>query len=401
MKRKTSLIHEVKLATSLAIAFSLMLLLPSLSMADLNENCTVSVLNRTAQVKADGTYVIPNVPSNMGLVRVRATCGENGVTRSGQSDWITLPTNGTIDVGDIPLDAFEPSPSSVTLSTPTTTLTTIGGTAQITVTATYPNNLTRDITSGSAGTVYSTTNPAIATVSGNGLVTATGTGRVIISASNEMVLSSLLFTITQAGNPDADNDGIPDDWEISNGLNPNDAIDALEDPDHDGLTNKQEYDNATEMHNPDTVDDGIQDGEEVMSGKDGFFTNPPLADRDGDGIRDGLEVQTGSDPTNSASYNLGSALSRLEVSPSNFVLVFNTIMTEASRQLTVTGVLTDGNRIDLTSTARGTNYSSSNLSVATFGVEDGRIYAGQAGVAVITASNSGFDAAAQVTVRTF
>src|SRR3989337_2905547 len=152
MKRKTSLIHEVKLATSLAIAFSLLLLLPSLSMADLNENCTVSVLNRTAQVKADGSYVIPNVPSNMGLVRVRATCVENGVTRSGQSDWLTIPTSQTIDVGEIPLDAFEPSPSAVSITSPATTLTAIGATAQLAVMAAYPGGTNRDITLGSAGT---------------------------------------------------------------------------------------------------------------------------------------------------------------------------------------------------------------------------------------------------------
>src|SRR3972149_6016900 len=155
------------------------------------------------------------------------------------------------------------------------------------------------------------------------------------------------------------------------------------------------------MHNPDTDDDGIQDGEEGMSGKDGFVTNPLLADSDGDGIRDKLEVQTGSDPTNSSSYNLSSALSHIQITPSYFVLVFNSIMTEASRQLTVTGVLIDGNRIDLTSTARGTSYSSSNLFVANFGAADGMVFAGEAGVADITAQNSGFTVKAQVTVRTF
>ena len=92
----------------------------------LNENCTVSVLNLTAQVEVNGTWVIPNVPSNMGLVRVRATCMENGVTRSGQSDWLTIPTSGSIDVGNIPLDAFEPSPSAVSITFPTTTLTAVG-----------------------------------------------------------------------------------------------------------------------------------------------------------------------------------------------------------------------------------------------------------------------------------
>jgi uncharacterized repeat protein (TIGR01451 family) len=40
---------------------------------------------------------------------------------------------------------------------------------------------------------------------------------------------------------DTDHDGIPDDWEVAHGLNPNDASDALLDSDCDGLTNLEEY----------------------------------------------------------------------------------------------------------------------------------------------------------------
>jgi hypothetical protein len=32
--------------------------------AALNETCVVSVLNRTVQVKADGSWVLPNIPAN-------------------------------------------------------------------------------------------------------------------------------------------------------------------------------------------------------------------------------------------------------------------------------------------------------------------------------------------------
>ena len=44
-----------------------------------------------------------------------------------------------------------------------------------------------------------------------------------------------------AGNPDRDGDGIPNDWERTYSLNPDDPADAKLDSDGDGLTNLQEY----------------------------------------------------------------------------------------------------------------------------------------------------------------
>jgi len=45
---------------------------------------------------------------------------------------------------------------------------------------------------------------------------------------------------------DKDFDGMPDSWEIDHGLNPDDSSDANEDPDHDGLTNLEEYVGGTD-----------------------------------------------------------------------------------------------------------------------------------------------------------
>ena len=50
-------------------------------------------------------------------------------------------------------------------------------------------------------------------------------------------------------NPDRDGDGIPNDWEIAYGLNPDYAPDAAQDADGDGFTNLQEYQAGTDPLN--------------------------------------------------------------------------------------------------------------------------------------------------------
>lgn len=68
---------------------------------------------------------------------------------------------------------------------------------------------------------------------------------------------------------DEDNDGMADDWELSNGLDPDDPNDATAQNDGDTLTNLAEF----------------------LAG-----TDPNLADTDGDGINDDTEIADGSDP---------------------------------------------------------------------------------------------------------
>jgi len=70
---------------------------------------------------------------------------------------------------------------------------------------------------------------------------------------------------------DTDGDGMPDYWEIENGLNRSwSAVPGSTnseqnlDPDGDGLANLQEYQNWGNAQNPDTDGDCIHDGDEVM-----------------------------------------------------------------------------------------------------------------------------------------
>ena len=66
--------------------------------------------------------------------------------------------------------------------------------------------------------------------------------------------------------PDMDRDGMTDGWEVSHGLNPRKAAGddgADGDPDHDGLSNIDEYLNDTDPHAADTDGDGVPDRIEV------------------------------------------------------------------------------------------------------------------------------------------
>ena len=367
----------------------------SASSAQLDSSCMVSALNRTAPVAGDGSWVLPNVPANLGMVRVRATCVRGGALQFGNSSLVAVPANGVLTVADIVFTAPVPVPLSLALSAPATTLSGAGQTVQLAAQATYADGTTADVIDAASGIDFRTSNPAIATVDSGGLVTAHASGNVFVSATVEGTLGVVAIQVVLSGS--SVNDGIPDDWKIAHGLDPNDPAVAFEDPDQDGLTNLEEYQNGTDPHNPDTDGDGLSDGDEVHV----YHTNPLLWDSDGDGISDGVEVQTGSNPLDIHSFNLAAALSSITASPASFRLIYNTVDGQSSRQLQAVGNVIDGRTIDMFNPLYQTQVSSSDLTVANFGVDLGRVYAGQSGSATITVSTSGHAATASVAVQTF
>ena len=156
---------------------------------------------------------------------------------------------------------------------------------------------------------------------------------------------------TDPNSDDSDGDELPDVFELTFGLDPND--DGSTDPnngvngnpDGDGLDNFLENQEGTDPTNADTDGDGANDGgpldaagnptgeltteliggfpeivgqvsdpllpdtdndkvgdfEEIFLGADGFITDAQAADTDGDGIPDAYELEGGADPTDAAS----------------------------------------------------------------------------------------------------
>lgn len=127
---------------------------------------------------------------------------------------------------------------------------------------------------------------------------------------------------------DADDDGLPDSYEIHHGFDPFSAADSTADPDGDGLDNLTEFQLMTDPKRPDSDGDGLPDGAEVTASNppceplirdtdqdgldDGTESGSPNAvhghrshplefDTDGDGFSDGVEVAFGCDPTDPVS----------------------------------------------------------------------------------------------------
>ncbi len=100
-----------------------------------------------------------------------------------------------------------------------------------------------------------------------------------------------------AHDTDFDDDGMTNDWETANGLDPNDASDASTDIDGDGLSNLQEFQNNTDPTLADSDGDGVDDGTEVELGLDPNITTDAWSDDDGDRLPLILEKQENTDET--------------------------------------------------------------------------------------------------------
>lgn len=169
---------------------------------------------------------------------------------------------------------------------------------------------------------------------------------------------------------DSDLDGLSDEFELANGLDPNDPLDATADGDGDGLTNLLEFENGTD---------------------------PNVADSDGDGVSDGDEVRAGTDPLDPTSGGAGVVLTGLLLAPENTRLTINEVFAAPIVNLRVTGLLSDGSSSDLSPSATGTLYETSDATVASVDAE-GRVMGLDEGTASVTARNGAFEVSGEVQV---
>ncbi len=115
---------------------------------------------------------------------------------------------------------------------------------------------------------------------------------------------------------DDDGDGMPNGWEVQNGLDPLDSSDAhwcegdwaegdsdgvCNDGDEDGLSNLEEFLNSTNPNSPDSDGDGLPDGYEVVNMLDPLNSSDASIDQDGDGLNNTQEFENGTNPNESDS----------------------------------------------------------------------------------------------------
>ncbi|MDO3382371.1 FG-GAP-like repeat-containing protein [Gilvimarinus algae] len=116
----------------------------------------------------------------------------------------------------------------------------------------------------------------------------------IYSISADYVLSP---KDNKAVTSDSDSDGISDEWEFANGLDPLNPLDAALDFDMDGLANIQEFELQTNPHSADSDSDGMPDGWEVTFNFNPNDASDAVLDGDSDGFSNLEEYVAQTDPT--------------------------------------------------------------------------------------------------------
>ena len=149
----------------------------------------------------------------------------------------------------------------------------------------------------------------------NTLNLGAATGSVSVTAAATGLVGSpagfTAYAVLQGGVlGDTDGDGMPDAWELANGLDPKNAGDAALDPDGDGLANLAEYSRGTNPQAADTDGDGMPDGWEVQYRLNPLDPSDAARDANGDGITNLRHYQAGTVPIKVRHFQVAAMTSR-------------------------------------------------------------------------------------------
>ena len=198
-----------------------LLLLPSGASAQTappaaDANCTVIAFNRSAPLQSDYSFTIFNIPAATQLnasgvpagasftppFRVRATCSDGTI---GETDMAFANAGqDVIYTGPIFWRPSTPVPLALGVSAAASKLSS-GQTTQLTATGVLENAATVDLSTRLKGTLYTSSNPVIASVGENGLVTVNAqfatasSARVVLVAQNEGIAGSTVLAIGPRG----------------------------------------------------------------------------------------------------------------------------------------------------------------------------------------------------------
>lgn len=231
----------------------------------------ITIGDRSAVVRPDGTWSIPNVLVNsrnaMGRQipqKIRARSLLPDAVPTGTAPFVVVPDTVTLAPPMTVAEYVRP-PVQVRIAAATTSLA-AGQSVHLTVEVLDTSRQWRQLSPVADGVFFASSNPTFLQISEGGVVRVPDgyeENRVtsaLVFASVEGVIGAITFSIAPAQSPDVDGDGIPNEWEVLYGLNPNSPTDALSDADGDGLSNRDEFTNGTDPRNPDTDQDGLADG---------------------------------------------------------------------------------------------------------------------------------------------
>ena len=182
----------------------------------LDETWTLQVAGRTVQARADGSFTIPNIPSEPQSALIQTNPNAPtlphftrliGFRTVGQqlkyvySPPLEIQPGATIEVTAEMLTFSDTLPVMVTalqLSSGQSELATPGDTTPLLLQATYSNGSQTDVTLATHSTVYQSSDPSIVSISSDGIVTALKSGAVYVSAIHEGMTASTTITVRQS-----------------------------------------------------------------------------------------------------------------------------------------------------------------------------------------------------------